>query len=375
MAKRTNIRRRGKSWIVYFRADGKQHFSSYKTREEAELYLTRSQAEKARGEFRAPQRVTFGEALDEWLRWGEHERGWKATTLGDYKSAANLHLRPPFGHLRLEAVTADAIERWRGTAMARKKNPIPRRTADKLTAMLHGIFERARKAYGHPHNPVRDVTMLPVNYSGRFDHYSSEEVHALVRAAASDQDGALFLTAAFTGLRRGELIALTVGDVDFAGEAIRVRGSVAFGELTTPKSGKVRSVPMVAEVAQALARLLQRDNYTADSDPVFVGEAGGYSDASALRRRFIAARDNAELRPLRFHDLRHSFGSLAARMAESPRELQEWMGHADLKTTARYTHYRPRGGEAERLARALVVDEPAEAQATELEAVAGDRLQ
>ena len=63
---------------------------------------------------------------------------------------------------------------------------------------------------------------------------------ALVRAAASEQDAAIFLTAAFTGLRRGELIALRWRDVDFAGSVVRVRSSYADGVLTTPKSGKVR---------------------------------------------------------------------------------------------------------------------------------------
>lgn len=69
-----------------------------------------------------------------------------------------------------------------------------------------------------------------------------------MRAAASEQDGAVFLTAAFTGLRRGELLALRWRDVDFESQTIRVNGSVSFGELTSPKSGKVRSVPMVADV-------------------------------------------------------------------------------------------------------------------------------
>ena len=82
-----------------------------------------------------------------------------------------------------------------------------------------------------------------------------EEVWALVRAAASDLDGAIFLTAAFTGLRMGELLALRWRDVDFAGSVIRVRSSWAGGQLTTPKSGKVRSVPMAPDVASALARL------------------------------------------------------------------------------------------------------------------------
>ncbi len=76
-----------------------------------------------------------------------------------------------------------------------------------------------------------------------------------MHAAASEQDGAIFLTAAFTGLRRGELLALRWRDIDFEGEAIRVEGSVDRGVSGTTKSDKGRNVPMVEPVAQALARL------------------------------------------------------------------------------------------------------------------------
>jgi integrase len=91
---------------------------------------------------------------------------------------------------------------------------------------------------------------------------------------------------------------------------------------------------------------------------VFPGEGGGYADGSALRRRYEAARKNAKLRPLRFHDLRHTFGSLAINFG-SLVEVQHWMGHADAKKTMRYLHYKGRGDEAARLGPAFRVAAPA----------------
>src|SRR5207302_6883844 len=123
----------------------------------------------------------------------------------------------------------------------------------------HGIFQRVRKVWGLPSNPVRDVEKPPLARSGDIEVFSPEEVWALVRAASSEQDAAIFLTAAFTGLRRGELLALRWRDVDFTASVIRVRASYAGGRVTTPKSGKVRSVPMAPSVASALARLGQRE--------------------------------------------------------------------------------------------------------------------
>src|SRR5207237_5836352 len=111
------------------------------------------------------------------------------------------------------------------------------------------------------------------------DAFSPEEVHALVRAAGSAQDACLYLTAAFTGLRMGELLALQWRDVDFAGDAIRVRRSYNIhGGVGTPKSGKVRSVPMVPDVARALARLGEREDFVGDDELVFPNELGRFMD-------------------------------------------------------------------------------------------------
>ena len=95
----------------------------------------------------------------------------------------------------------------------------------------------------------RRVEKHPQHSSGDIQVFSPEEVWALVRAASTELDAAMFLTAAFTGLRMGELLALRWRDVDFTGSVIRVRSSWSGGQLTTPKSGKVRSVPMAPDVA------------------------------------------------------------------------------------------------------------------------------
>ena len=163
------------------------------------------------------------------------------------------------------------------------------RTTEKLLMIVRAIFAHARSRGWIDHDPTAGVERQEIRYSGDYDFFAREEVDALVRAAASEQDAAIYLTAAMTGLRRGELVALRWRDVDFPGQAIRVRANYSFGQLVTPKSGKVRSVPMVPEVAQALAKLGQRRFFLGDEDPVFAGPMGGHLDASALRRRYSEA--------------------------------------------------------------------------------------
>ncbi len=187
-------------------------------------------------------------------------------------------------------------------------------------------------------NPGLDVERHAVRYSGDYDWYAREEVDALVRAAAGEQDAAIYLAAALTGIRRGELLALRWRDIDFAGQAIRVRANLSQGEVVTPKSGKVRTIPMVPVAAHVLAQLGQRERFTEDDDPVFCSGNGGHLDPSALRRRYVAAAKRAGLRPLPFHSLRHHFGSTAIDVA-SVVQVKEWMGHSEVATTMRYLHH------------------------------------
>ncbi len=109
---------------------------------------------------------------------------------------------------------------------------------------------------------------------------------------------------------------------------------------------------MVPEVAHALARLGQRELFTADEDPVFAGTVGGHLDAGALRRRYVKAAARAGLRELPFHSLRHYFGSMAVNRA-SLVQVQSWMGHSHIQTTSRYLHAKSQADDAALLAGAF----------------------
>jgi integrase len=322
----------------------------YYTKRQAEEWLRDVLDQASRGTLVGLVRtgVTVDEACTEFLRYLEHDRGRKPSTVRGYRWLIRGHISPAFGDMRLENVTPAMVEAW---AARLPGTPASRR---KIIVTAHGIFERARKAFGLPANPVADVEKPPLRRSGDIAVYSPEEVWAIVRAAASEQDAAIYLTAAFTGLRMGELIALRWRDVDFANQTIRVRASYTIGQLTTPKSGKVRAVPLAPDVATALARLSKRAVSTGDDHLVFLGDFGEYLDGSALRRRYKAALVRAGLRKLRFHDLRHTFGTRMIAQADI-RRVQEWMGHADVQTTMQYLHYAPRGDEAELVARAFAV--------------------
>ncbi|PTL59936.1 tyrosine-type recombinase/integrase [Paraconexibacter algicola] len=283
----------------------------------------------------------FETAAAEWLRHIEHDRRRKPTTIRGYRMALDTHLLPRFGGLLLTEITTEEIERWVAgldrTAATRVK----------LIVCLSGIYHRARRVWGITYDPVDDVQRPPLKPTYDLLVYSTDDIHRLVAAAASQRDAAIYLTAAFTGLRMGELLALEWRDVDFDRCVVRVRGSWSGTELTVPKSGKVRSVPLATQVAGALASLACDER----TGLVFPGR-NGHLDRRALRRRFHLAQEAAGLRRLRFHDLRHSFATTMVGHTSIVR-VQEWMGHSDLHSTLRYLHYTPRSDDAHLVARAF----------------------
>jgi integrase len=362
--------KRGGVWYAKYRLpDGRQvqtrigpHWSGRKqapptgsyTKASARAWLDDILAKARRGELPGMVRTgtTFAAACDEWLAY-KRDRKVKLSTQIDYEHMVD-RMKKVFGEkfgarVKLEDVTPEMVEGFRDALIG---EDLADRTVNKYLTVLHGLFVWAQRRHKLPANPVANVERRPHAKRGNIDVFSREEVLALVRAAASEQDGTIFLTAAFTGLRLGELLALRWRDVDFTNSAVHVRQSFTNGRVDTPKSGQERVVPMADEVAGALAKLGKREDYTADDDLVFCGAKGGHLAGHKLRDRYKATLKKAGLRELRFHDLRHTFGTHAIRAADS-REVMEWMGHQDLATTQRYLQFKPRQDAARRISEAF----------------------
>jgi integrase len=160
----------------------------------------------------------------------------------------------------------------------------------------------------------------------------------------------LYQVAAWTGLRWGELRALRWGDVRFSDSIVYVnRNWPIHGTEGETKSGKPRAVPLWDQAAMPLARLRDREHFTDDDDYVFCQDTGDALGYDWTTKRYRKARDAAKLtspragdETLTFHDLRHSYGTLAAAIYKDVRQVQEYMGHASITTNEIYAHFIPR---------------------------------
>lgn len=320
-------------------------------------------------------RLTIEQAGERYLAHLEHVLERKATTISDYRYMLSGHIVSAFGERALERIEPADVNAY---LIEKKRQGLATKTITNHLVFLHGLFSFALRRGWIQANPVAGVDRPRAPGSDPDIRYLTlDEVEAVLRAVPEGRfahtDRALYLTAAMTGLRQGELIALRWLDVDWRAARIRVRRTYTRGRFGAPKSRRSsRSVPMTDRVAGALERHFQRSAYQADEDLVFCNpHTGNPVDASRLRKRFKMALERGGVRAVRFHDLRHTFGTHCAAAGVPLRTLQEWMGHRDAKTTQVYADYAPSAQEGALVERAFALPEEARESAFESASAAG----
>ena len=299
--------------------------------------------------------ATFADAAAGFLHHIEHVRGREQSTLRDYRGSIDAYLNPRWGDWPVSAVTPDDVERFRDELIA--AGEVSPRTIVRHLTVAHGVFKYAMRKYGLERNPAgADLVDRPsVNYSGEFMTLDPEQLAALVRAAETEQDAVLYLTAAQTGLRQGELRALRWRDVDFAADRIHAQRSRQDGGGRHDQGAQVAARAVGADGPAGChgarharpARTLHRRRR-----PRVPERGRRRRTRELLRRRYYRALKAAGLPRIRFHDLRHAFGSTAVK-AFPLSDVQAMLGHAHISTTMRYVHHRPGKDDAAKLAAAF----------------------
>lgn len=331
------------------------------TKVQAEAELRRVIAETRAVPGPGPRR-TVTDAATELIEW-RRDSGRKTSTLGTYESMLARHIDPFFGKRPIDRIERHHVDTFAST-IAQKG--LSAKSRVNMLNFLHSTFEFALEREWVMRNPVRRA-IRPRVYAVNPDirYLTLEEVEALLRAVPDDDMGRierpLYLAAAMTGMRMGELLALRWMDVDWEARRVRVRRNYVRGEFGTPKSRRSsRSVPLTDRLAGELERVFAASAFQRDEDLVFTHphsrKLGTPLDGSKVRKRFKDALERGGIRPVRFHDLRHTFGTRMAGAGVPMRTLQEWMGHRDFTTTLVYADYAPSAHEAEWVEAAFAQD-------------------
>jgi integrase len=233
---------------------------------------------------------------------------------------------------RLDEIGTREFEAIKARLLAMKKRP---KTINNVLAVLSKLLHYAAEV-GHIDKAPR-VKLLRVPPQS-FDFLGDEESAALRAGTVSDPDlHASILVAADAGLRRGEILGLHWEDVDLRSRRLTVRRSLWAGELTSPKGGRERTIPMTERLAKALGRIRHlRGPF------VFCREDGSHWTWEVMRAALPRACKLGGIRTVRWHALRHTFCTHLAMRGAPAKAIQEAAGHVSLTTTLKYMHLAPR---------------------------------
>lgn len=316
-------------WRARYRGpDGRERAKHFDRKVDAERWLTEQRSKLNRGEWLDPglSRLTLGEWASQWLEGQAH---LKPSTRDRYKRILEVQILPRWERVRLACITHADVVGWLACLSADGYAPATVRQVHRVLSLMLGLAVRDGRLVRN----VADGVRLPRVRRDEPTFLSHAQVDQL--ADACGDYGLLIRTLAYTGLRWGEVTAITVRRLDLLRRRIEVAEAVTDvgGELVfgTPKSHQRRSVPLPRSLVEPLAE------HVAGKGPnelVFTSPTGGVLRNHNFRRRvFAPAAALVGLVDLTPHDLRHTAASLAVQAGANVKAVQRMLGHASAAMT------------------------------------------
>jgi integrase len=272
--------------------------------------------------------LTFSKVADSWI--DKHLPTLKLSTQHSAPKLIKKHLRPFFGARPIEEIKTGTVNDW----IARlNREGLQPKTVHNMWKMFRGMMNW--HAQQNDVQPRKWYPTLPKENMQEQRWFSQEEVRQLVQAAKG-QYKVLFLLAAFSGLRAGELFGLRVEDVDLRRNLLRVRRSIWRGIEVTPKNGKSREVRIDSGTALALSQYLGvrtsgRVFQTKDGNPL--------ADHNVVRQNLKPLCRTLGIPEGGLHAFRHGRVSHSRQTGVPAEFIKRQVGHSSLRTTDGYTHF------------------------------------
>jgi len=259
-------------------------------------------------------------------------------TFERYEQNVRIHIKPALGHIRVKDLRRNQIQDLYDPSL----NHLSPRTVNYIHVTLHAALDAAVQA-GKAQRNVSNLAHPPKQRRPKPEFWAADDAIAFLEAARNDRYYPLYVLAATTGVPQGELLGLHWPEVDLDRRRIAVVQS-----LVTPKKSPPvleglktwesrRSVGLVDLAVDALSQL------DGDSGLVFRSQKGTFLNPSNIvNRSFKPLIAHTGLPPIAFEGLRHTAASLLPRLGIHPKQVQEMLGHKDIRLTLNtYSHITP----------------------------------
>ena len=295
-------------------------------------------------------RMTLGEWLDRWL--AEYKDGTiRSGTLEGYRNYIENYIKPQLGGKQVSLITTQDVQRMyrrlKSGGRVREDVDGSKRLSDStvrhIHTMLHGAMKAAVQAHIIPKNPTENATVPKSNYKP-MQVLNEQELDTFLQAVQKDDTWRdFFYTELMTGLRRGEICALMWRDFDAKAGTLGIsrtlhskgQGIYALGDTKTSQGNRTIILP---ESVAALLRARKKNSISQWIFPQPTSPELPMNPGTAYRR-LKTLLEEAELPSIRFHDLRHTFATLALQNGMDVKTLSAMLGHVSAATTLDiYTH-------------------------------------
>jgi integrase len=324
-------------WMVDFKNnEGKRDSQSgFKTKVEAEAFRAKVEHSLNTGSYIKDNKMLFEVAMETFIE-SHISHYCKFSTADTYKSIIYQHILPFFKGKKINDIKPAVIHSF---ITDRKDNKASLSRINEILKVLKVFFNKLEELEIIQNNPTKCIKKLK-DVKKEMAILSIEQTNLLLESSknTSQQAYILIMTAIFTGMRQGELLALTWEDIDFSNNIININKTVYDGIVTTTKTeSSVRKITMCKSLKKALQEWKLK---TSNDNLVFPNKKGNHIDKKNLTARiFKPILKKANLPNIRWHDLRHTYASIMISERASMRVVQEQLGHKSYKTTMdTYTH-------------------------------------
>ena len=265
----------------------------------------------------------------------------KQSTLLTKKAVLQTHILPFFGSKPINEIKASDVRRWQAKLMSSPNN-YSQTYLKKINTELNSIINYAKRFYDLNTNPCGKAGTIGKAKAEEMDYWTYDEYIAF-REGVKDKSLSYicFEVLYWTGMREGELLALSPADIDLDNKTIsinrtyqRIEGKDVF---TSPKTRKSkRKIPIPDFLCQELSDYIQ-SRYMLDADERLFPVTKSY-----LSHEMIRGCKNTGVKKIRIHDIRHSHASLLINQGCDALMLADRLGHEKVSTTLNtYSHLFP----------------------------------
>jgi integrase len=322
---------------------------------------------QAKGVFVRPARVTLKDYLvDEWLP--AKRATLRASTANSYERTIHLYVAPSIGNTQLADVDGAVLNAFYARLLDNGRTETRRKLgpglSPKTVRNVHGMLSKAFRdgvRWGRLYRNPCDAADPPKGHAPEMKAWTAEEIRRFTVSTNSHRWAAIWALMLTTGMRRGEVLGLRWADVDLEAGTVSIRSTrIRYGttiDTSTPKTARGNRTINVGPGVGALLRTWRKEQ-TADrlmmgagwqnADDLVVTLADGSSpNPEAFSNLFHKLSKRAGLRPIRLHDLRHSYATAALAAGVPVKVVSQRLGHADIGVTLKvYAHVMPGDDEA-----------------------------